>query len=202
MRDESVVAFARGQASVEDTPAGTVEETSVKEAALAKTDYSAKSQGDLFAVKPGFPAQEQAVIRRALEILESRLRTDPGPYIETPAEAVEYFKLTLAAEPAEVFAVAFLDSRHRLIEIREMFRGTVDGASVYPREIVRAVIETNAAAVVMAHQHPSGNPEPSEADRSITLKLGKALASIDVRVLDHVVIGGMEHVSLAERGWI
>ena len=65
-----------------------------------------------------------------------------------------------------------------------------------------AVLETNAAAVVMAHQHPSGNPEPSEADRSITLKLGKALASIDVRVLDHVVIGGMEHVSLAERGWI
>ena len=202
MRDESVVAFARGQAGVEDTPAETLEETSVEEAALAKTDYSAKRQGDLFAVKPGFPAQEQAVIRRALEILESRLRTDPGPYIETPAAAVEYFKLTLAAEPAEVFAVAFLDTRHRLIEIREMFRGTVDGASVFPREIVRAVIETNAAAVVMAHQHPSGNPEPSEADRSITLKLGKALALIDVRVLDHVVIGGMEHVSLAERGWI
>ena len=208
MRYLSLVALAHDWAGIAEAPAETAEKPSVEVAALAQTDYvlqpteAEEPQVEMFPLKAEYPPQEQAVIERALKILESRLRTEPGPHISSPEAAIEYFRLKMAAEPAEVFMAAFLDTRHRLIEIREMFRGTIDGAAVYPREIIRAVYETNAAAVLFSHAHPSGVAEPSEADRGITLKLSRALALIDVRVLDHVVIGGMEHVSLAERGWI
>ena len=95
-----------------------------------------------------------------------------------------------------------LNTRYMLIEYRELFQGTIDGASVYAREVVRAVIEANAAAVVFIHNHPSGIPEPSEADLSITLKLQHALALIEVRVMDHIIVGGTKTVSMAERGLI
>ena len=95
-----------------------------------------------------------------------------------------------------------MDTRHRLIEMEELFQGTIDGAAVYPRVVLQKVLEKNAAAVIAYHQHPSGIAEPSEADRGITLKLGRALGLIDVRLLDHIVVTDHSFVSLAERGWI
>ena len=166
-----------------------------------KRTESRNSQTDMLPVAVA-PPEEQATIDRALEILESRLRKNEGSIASTREDIVTYLRLMLADKPAEEFMIVFLDCRHRLIEARTLFKGTVDGCAVYPREVVRAVIEVNAAAVCLAHAHPSQNPEPSEADKAITMKLGQALALIDVRLFDHIVIGGMEHVSLAERGWI
>ena len=102
--------------------------------------------------------------------------------------------------PYEVFACLFLDNRHRVIEYEELFRGTIDGASVHPREVVRRALEHNAAALILAHNHPSGVAEPSDADRSITRRLSEALALVDVRILDHFIVGEGEPLSLAERG--
>jgi DNA repair protein RadC len=104
--------------------------------------------------------------------------------------------------PHEVFCCLFLDTRHRLIRYEELFRGTIDGATVYPREVVKRALLHNASAVILGHNHPSGVSEPSEADRSITLKLAKALALVEVRLLDHVVVSRGGHVSLAERGLV
>lgn len=140
-------------------------------------------------------------INAALAILETRLRK-PSRVLKSPQDARNFAILQLAERKAEVFAVMFLDTRHRLIEWREMFFGTIDGATVYAREVVRAVLEVNAAAVIFVHNHPSGIAEPSEADRAITLKLRQILEIIDCRVLDHLVVGGTQTVSLAERGWI
>jgi DNA repair protein RadC len=102
--------------------------------------------------------------------------------------------------PYEVFAVLFLDNRHRVIAFEELFRGTIDGASVHPREVVRRALALNAAAVILSHNHPSGVAEPSEADQRITTRLREALSLVDVRVLDHLVIGDGGCCSLAERG--
>ncbi len=101
-----------------------------------------------------------------------------------------------------MFACLFLDTRHRVIGFEPLFRGTLDGAAVYPREVVKRALVHNAGAVILAHNHPSGDCEPSEADRAITRRLGEALGLIDVRLLDHLVVAGGTHVSLAERGWI
>ena len=99
-----------------------------------------------------------------------------------------------------MFAILMLDNQHRLINYSEMFQGTIDSASVYPREVVKAALACNAGAIIMAHNHPSGHPEPSMADRNITKRLKEALALVDVRVLDHNVVGGLETVSFSERG--
>lgn len=114
----------------------------------------------------------------------------------------EYLGFKLGGCENEVFAVIFLDTQHRMIEYVEMFQGTIDGAAVYPREVAKAALKLNAAAVIFAHNHPSGVSEPSEADRSITQRLKNALALLDVRTLDHIVIGADESVSFAERGLI
>ena len=106
----------------------------------------------------------------------------------------------LAGFEHEVFAVLFLDTRHRLIEYREMFHGTIDSASVYPREVVKEALRLNAAAVILSHNHPSGSPEPSQADKVLTQRLKEALGLVEVRILDHVIVGGMETVSFAEKG--
>lgn len=119
----------------------------------------------------------------------------------TSADVVkEYLSAKLAGYENEVFAVLFLDTQHRLIEYVEMFHGTIDGAAIYPREVVKTSLKLNAAAVIFAHNHPSGNPEPSAADRSITQRLKEALALLDVRTLDHIIVGGESTVSFAERG--
>jgi len=119
----------------------------------------------------------------------------------TSPEAVkDYLQLHMGPLENEVFAVLFLDAQHRIIEFKEMFRGSVSQASVYPREVVKEALLLNAAAVLLAHNHPSGVAEPSRADEFLTQTLKTALALIDVRVLDHFVVSAMEVVSFAERG--
>ena len=108
----------------------------------------------------------------------------------------------LAGFEHEVFAVLFLDTQHRLIEYSELFRGTIDSASVYPRELVKETLRLNAAAVIVSHNHPSGNPEPSGADKVLTQRLREALALVDVRTLDHIIVAGGTTTSFAERGLI
>ncbi len=124
-----------------------------------------------------------------------------GPLTDSRA-AVDLLACHLRERQAEVFCCLWLDNRHRLIRLDEMFQGTISGASVYPREVVRRALQLNAAAVILAHNHPSGVAEPSAADRDITSRLREALRLIEVRVLDHIVIGDTRHVSFAERGWL
>jgi DNA repair protein RadC len=119
-----------------------------------------------------------------------------------PAASARYLKSRIGGYPYEVFACLFLDNRHRVLAFEEMFRGTLDGASVHPREVVRAALEHNAAAVILAHNHPSGVAEPSAADRNITHQLRDALQLVGVRVLDHLVVGVGEPTSMAARGLI
>lgn len=147
---------------------------------------------------------EDGVIDLAKRILMSRLRGRPKDTDKlcSPDAVRTYLALQLAERPFEVFCCLYLDNKHRAIEFKEMFTGTIDVASVYPREIVRHCIAVNAAAVILAHNHPSGDPNPSMADRSITERIRAALELIDVRTLDHFVVGGgcSELVSFSERG--
>jgi DNA repair protein RadC len=126
---------------------------------------------------------------------------DATPLID-PVASGRYLKSRLCGYPYEVFACLFLDKRHRVITFEELFRGTIDGASVHPREVVRRCLAHNAAGVILAHNHPSGIAEPSQEDRTITIRLRDALALIEVRVLDHIVIGDGPPISLSERGWL
>jgi DNA repair protein RadC len=141
--------------------------------------------------------QLQAVLEIARRHLMEGVRR--GDALSNPAQTRRYLAMRLRDYAFEVFAALFLDNRHRVIALEELFRGTIDGASVHPREVVRRALHHNAAALIFAHNHPSGVAEPSEADRHITRRLKDALALIDVRVLDHFVIGD-EVVSFAERG--
>jgi len=122
--------------------------------------------------------------------------------LTNPRACAQYLRARIVAYPYEVFACVFLDNRHRVIAFEELFRGSIDGASVHPREVVRRCLAHNAAAVIFAHNHPSGVAEPSQADRDITQELKRALGLIDVRVLDHFVVGSGAPVSLAERGML
>ena len=122
--------------------------------------------------------------------------------LTSPRESAAFLKAQLAHKPYEVFACLFLDNRHRVLAFEELFRGTLDGASVHPREVVRASLRHNAAAVILAHNHPSGVAEPSAADRNLTHQLRDALQLVGVRVLDHLVIGAGEPTSMAARGLI
>ena len=143
------------------------------------------------------------LIAQALQVLESRLQYQSDRAPMTSAESArQYVTLQLAEREHEVVACLFLDNRHRMIAFEELFRGTIDGASVHPREVVKEALAHNAAAVILAHNHPSGVAEPSGADKTITRRLIDALSLIDVRVLDHIVVGGAETVSFAERGLI
>lgn len=145
-----------------------------------------------------------ARLKAALELGRRHMEAPTGRRgaLSAPDDAARFFRARLADLPHEVFSCLFLDTRHRLIEYEELFRGTVDGATVYPREVLIRALHHNAAAVIFGHNHPSGVSEPSEADRGITLKLGRALALVDIRLLDHLVVTRDGHVSLAERGWI
>lgn len=140
-------------------------------------------------------------IRRALMILEGRLRT-PGVALSSPTDTKNYLTLRLAGMEHEVFFVLWLDARNRVIEFEEMFRGTLTQTSVYPREVVKAALRLNAAGVVFAHNHPSGVAEPSRADELLTSSLKTTLDLIEVKVLDHIIVAGMNTVSFAERGLI
>lgn len=142
----------------------------------------------------------QAALELGRRYLDAELRE--REVLTDPERSARYLKSRLSAYPYEVFACLFLDNRHRVIAFEELFRGTIDGASVHPREVVRRCLAHNAAAVILAHNHPSGVAEPSSADRAITLRLRDALVLIDVRVLDHFVIGEGAPTSLARRGWL
>ncbi len=144
--------------------------------------------------------QLQAVVEMAQRTLREELSRND--VLTSPRQARQYLALRLQCRRREVFACLFLDNRHRVIAYEELFLGTIDGARVHPREVVRRALELDAAALILAHNHPSGVAEPSESDRQVTLRLRDALALVDVRVLDHVVVGGADTVSLAERGWI
>ena len=122
--------------------------------------------------------------------------------LSSPDATRAYLRARLNGYPHEVFACLLLDNRHRVIDYKELFRGTIDGASVHPREVVRLALRMNAAAVIFAHNHPSGVSEPSQADLRITQRLKEALALVDVRVLDHFIVGEDEGASLAERGLV
>jgi len=141
---------------------------------------------------------QQATIREAVGILEARIRNTKA--FTTPSDVKQFCQLQIAQEKDERFCCMFMDNQHRLIAFEKVFRGTVDSASVYPRVIVRRALELNAAAVIFTHNHPSGVPEPSQADISITKRLKDALALVDVRVLDHVVVGTCGTSSMAESG--
>ena len=125
-----------------------------------------------------------------------------GEALTSPAKSFGFLQAKLALMEHEVFGCLFLNSQHQVLAYEDLFKGTIDAASVYPREVVKRVLHHNAAAVILCHNHPSGTPEPSQADRAITNKLKEALSLVDVSVLDHVVIGGSEQVSFAERGLI
>jgi len=153
--------------------------------------------GDL---KPGALSEVEraSIIKLALSVLALRHRR--GQALTSPSRTRDYLRLKLADRQREVFGTMFLDSQHRMIECTELFQGTVDGAAVYPRVVVQRALELNAAAVVFFHNHPSGVAEPSAADRHITRRLQDALALVDVRVLDHLVVSAGDATSFAERG--
>ena len=145
-------------------------------------------------------ANENEIIRQASNILLRRLERQGT--LGSPRDTETFLKVRLGGRPSEAFAVIWLDNRHRIIAFEEMFQGTLDGASVHPREVVRAALKYNAAACIFSHNHPSGVAEPSAADRNITRQLRDALQLVGVRVLDHVVVGGEEATSMAARGLI
>lgn len=145
--------------------------------------------------------QENQLIAEAKFLLCKRLQRHEQVFAN-PHAVRDYLCLQLSEQQREVFSCLFLDSQHRLIEYQELFVGTIDGCSVYPREVVKAALQVNAAAVIFAHNHPSGVAEPSQADERITRRLKDALSVMDIRVLDHFVVGAGEIVSFAERGLI
>lgn len=146
------------------------------------------------------PATAEQILEEARRVID--LKTQRGEAFTSPELVKEYLITKLAGFEHEVFAALFLDAKHQLIQYVEMFRGSIDSASVYPREVVKEALHHNATAVIFAHNHPSGNPEPSQADKTLTQRLKEALMLIEVRSLDHIVVGGRQTVSFAERGLI
>ena len=161
------------------------------------------SQEELCAT-PGMGPAKYAHLQAGLEMARRHLgeALERGKPLTDPAATRKYLQAKLRDMPHEVFACLYLDNRHRVIRFEELFRGTIDGASVHPREVVRAALSHNGAAVIFAHNHPSGVAEPSDADRRLTVRLKDALALVDIRVLDHFVVGDGEVASFAERGWL
>jgi DNA repair protein RadC len=141
------------------------------------------------------------IIRRALKILESRM-TYESDFFTNPNDTKNYLRLKLGGNEREVFAVLYLSNRNQLISYEELFHGTIDGASVYPREIVKLGLQLNAAAIICAHNHPSGICEPSTADERITQRIKEVCDLVEIRLLDHMIVSASNVVSFAERGLI
>lgn len=146
------------------------------------------------------PAHADEVLCHARRLLANRVRR--GATMSSPEAVKDHLRLELGVLEHEVFCVLFLDAQHRIIALKQLFRGTVSQTSVYPREVVKEALSVNAAAVILAHNHPSGSVEPSRADEFLTQTLKTALAFVDVRVLDHLVVAGAEVCSFAERGLV
>jgi len=146
-------------------------------------------------------ASPDEVLSAAGQIQAARL-LPRGSALESPKATQSFLRATLEARTHEIFCMLTLDNRHRLIRFHELFRGTIDGASVHPREVVKTALEDNAAAVILAHNHPSGIAEPSQADELITHRLKDALALVDIRILDHIIVATDRCTSFAELGLI
>lgn len=155
-----------------------------------------------FCESPGLGLAKYAQLQAVLEMVRRYLRETltRGDALRNPADTRNYLTAQLRDRPHEVFACLFLDTRHRVIAFDEVFRGTIDGASVHPREIVKLALAHNAAALIFAHNHPSGIAEPSQADLRLTRRLREALQLVDIRVLDHLIVGDGAVLSLAEQG--
>jgi len=155
-----------------------------------------------FCSAPGLGSAKYAQLQATLEMgkrhMQEQLHNESA--LTSPSLTRNYLQAKLTGRPYEVFCCLYLDNQHRVIKFEELFRGTIDGASVYPREVVKSTLDNQAAAIIFAHNHPSGVAEPSIADQQITKRLISALALIDVRVLDHIIIGNGEVTSFAERG--
>lgn len=145
-------------------------------------------------------ASADEIIEAARAVADQRMQR--GEAFTDPQASGRFFQDKLAGLEREVFAAAFLDTHHRLIEYVELFQGSIDGAEVHPREVVRRALRCNAAAVIVGHNHPSGSLEPSAADRAVTSRLKQALALVDVRLLDHMIVGGVEATSMAQNGLV
>lgn len=176
-------------------------------AALSLAPEVSPTQPDLFCIpttseKPSaLTPYAQRTIRRAVSLLERHLR-QPGIAFTSSEVTRNWLRLQLAPLEREVFMVMLLDNQHRLLAHETLFTGTISHTEVQPREVVKFALRHNAAAVILAHNHPSGDCEASQADRVITERLAKALALVDVRILDHFVVGHREILSFAERGWL
>ncbi|NMZ65865.1 DNA repair protein RadC [Pseudomonas oryzihabitans] len=166
--------------------------------ALLEADLAAFSAH--LGLGPAKFSQLQAVLEMGRRHLAEGLKRDSA--LESPQQVRDYLKARLRHEPHEIFGCLFLDTRHRVLAFEALFHGTIDGASVYPRQVVKRALAHNAAAVILTHNHPSGVAEPSQADRLLTTRLKDALALVDVRVLDHFIVGDAEPVSMAEYGWL
>lgn len=153
------------------------------------------------AVPPALTPYAQRTIQRAVSLLDKHLR-QPGISFLSATETRDWLRLKMAGLEREEFIVLFLNNQHQLLACETLFTGTINHTEVYPREIVKAALRYNAAAVILAHNHPSGTAEPSRADRLITSNLQNTLLLVDVRILDHFIIGHREIVSFAERGWL
>ncbi len=162
----------------------------------------AGAANESFCSEPGLGPAKYAQLQAALEIARRTLheKLTAGAAMSAPGAVRDYLRLLLHARPHEVFVVVFLDAQHRVLASEELFRGTLTQTSVYPREVVKRALHFNAAAVIFAHNHPSGVAEPSRADEALTAALKQALALVDVRVLDHFVVAGDGALSFAERG--
>src|SRR5882724_1440109 len=157
-----------------------------------------------FCAMPGMGPAKYAQLQATLAMARRHLgkALERGKPLTDPVATRKYLQARFRDLPHEVFSCLYLDNRNRVIAFEDLFRGTIDGASVHPREVVRAALKHNAAALIFAHNHPSGVAEPSDADRRLTRRLADALALVDIRVLDHFVVGDGEVSSFAERGWL
>ncbi|MDH5216155.1 MAG: DNA repair protein RadC [Gammaproteobacteria bacterium] len=144
------------------------------------------------------PVSDDDIINLYKGIISRRFQR--GKAISSPRDIKELFVSMISDYDHEVFLIAFLDTRHRIIAIEEMFRGTIDGCEIHPRIVVKRALELNAAATILAHCHPSGDTSPSNADKRITQRLKEALSLVDTRVLDHIIVGGLDTASFAEMG--
>lgn len=158
-----------------------------------------KAFGAELGLGPAKFAQLQAVMEMARRHLSERLERDSA--LESPRAVRQYLKAQLRHEPHEVFGCLFLDAKHRSLGFEALFHGSISSASVYPRQVVKRALAKNAAALILCHNHPSGVPEPSQDDLRLTIKLKESLSLVEVRVLDHIIIGEGEPLSMVERGW-
>ena len=150
------------------------------------------------AVPPTLTLRQQKVLAQAARILQERARY--GDALTSPTLVRDYLRVSIGLREHEVFVCIFLDAQHRVIAVEELFRGTLTQTSVYPREVVKAALRHNAAALILAHNHPSGVAQPSQADELLTRNLKDALVLVDVKVLDHFIVAGNQLLSFAERG--